>query len=195
LLETIRQYAIEKLQEHGEEEVIRDRHLSYCLKLAEETMDFDGSHVDAWLRRINPDYDNMRAALAWACTRDDHGEQALHLAAGLRVFWHFRPRYSEALTWFDKALSLGAAASPSARARALLAQASIYVFQGNLPRALSIVQTSLNLFRTTDDQPGTAWCLEVMAHIASNLNLPTARELAEEALTLFRELRSSLSRY
>jgi tetratricopeptide (TPR) repeat protein len=201
LLETVRLYASEKLD--GEEaQRLRDSHLEYFLGLAEATTEFDGEHVDAWLQRLDPEYDNLRLALSWACSRDAHGrrdtrdtrdsngERALRVAAALRAFWVHRTRFIEGMAWLEAALARSAGASASARAWALDAKTILLVYQGDYPRALSAAKASLALFRQTDDRAGTAWCLEALAGLGWITASPQTKELAEEALALFRELGS-----
>jgi predicted ATPase/transcriptional regulator with XRE-family HTH domain len=198
LLETVRLYASEKL-DGQEAERLRDFHLEYFLGLAEATTEFDGEHVDAWLQRLDPEYDNLRLALSWACSRDTrdtremrdrHGERALRLAAALRAFWVHRTRFIEGMAWLEAALARGAGAGASARAWALDAKTILLVYQGDYPRGLSAAEASLTLFRQTDDRAGTAWCLEALAGLGWITASPQTKELAEEALGLFRELGS-----
>jgi tetratricopeptide (TPR) repeat protein len=187
LLETVREYAGQKLREHGEAEALRDRHLGYFLGLAEETMDLGGRHVDAWVRRVDPEYDNLRAAFAWARLRHDNGEAALRLAGALRPYWGYRGYVDEGTGWLDAALARGGTAPTSTRARALLAKAGQCVHRGDLAGAIGIGEATLAQFRETDDRAGTAWCLELLAN---NQNAAHAQAYAEEALPLFRELGS-----
>jgi len=178
LLETVRQYADEKLHELGEVETSRDRHLTYFLTLAEETMDLGGRHVDTWIRRIDLVFDNLRAAFAWASERDDNGEAALRLAGGMRSYWGYRGHLGEGMGWLNTALARGSAAPAAARARALLAQASQLRHQGELARTQSTAEESIALFRQTDDRLGLAWCL---VFLANNTNKSHAQALGAAA--------------
>jgi predicted ATPase/DNA-binding XRE family transcriptional regulator len=187
LLESVRQYADEKLGERGEIEITRDHHLTYFLGMAEETMDVGGPRVEASMRRLEPEYDNLRTAFAWASARDDQGEAALRSVSALRPFWFCRGHRVEGMAWVDKALAQGSTATVSARARALLAKAMLCLFQGDMAHALNLGEDSLALFRETDDRLGMAWCLELLAN---NLFSAGAQALAEEALSLFREFGS-----
>jgi predicted ATPase len=179
MLETVRQYAAERLRESGESVATRDLHLCYFLSMVEETMDLGGTHVDAWVRRLDPEYDNLRAAFDWARARDDRGETALRLAAALRPYWARRGHIGEGMGWLEAALARGDSAPAAARARALLALATQTRAQGALTRAVSTGEVALALFRQTDDRLGLAWCLELLAN---NLNDARVAELAEEAL-------------
>jgi tetratricopeptide (TPR) repeat protein len=150
-------------------------------------MDLGGRHVDAWMRRVDPEYDNLRAAFAWAGTRDDTGEAALRLAGALRPYWALRGHLGEGEAWLDAALARGSAAPAAVRARALLAKSNQCGYRGDLAGGMKIAGVSLALFRQTDDRHGLAWCLETLAN---NLDDAPTRVWAEEALHLFRELGS-----
>jgi tetratricopeptide (TPR) repeat protein len=165
---------------------MRDRHLAYFQALAEETMDLAGRHVEAWLRRLERELDNLRAAFAHARTREDRGETALRLASALGAFWAYG-HIAEGVGWLNEALARGSGAPASARARALLAKAGLCVHLGDLAQMTSLGEASLALFRQTDDRLGLAWCLELLAN---NLFNERARALAEEVLPLFRKLGS-----
>jgi predicted ATPase len=187
LLETVRQYAAERLHESGEAELtgLRDRHLAHYLALTEETMDLGGWQVMAWVRRVDSDHDNLRAAFAWAHERvgQDQGERMLRLAAGLRPFRFNRGYLDEGMAWLDEALRLGAHAPAEARARALLAQATALINRDST-RAVEIAREGLVLFREVGRRAGAAWCLELIAQDQLD------QGAAEEALRLFREVGS-----
>jgi tetratricopeptide (TPR) repeat protein len=146
-------------------------------------MDLGGRQVSAWVRRVEPEYDNIRVAFGWARMRAqvDKGERMLRLAAGLRPFRHNRGYIAESLAWLDEALRLGAEAPAVARAKALLAQATALVDTG---RAAEIAREGLTLFRQVDHRTGMAWCLELIAYSQRQ------QEAAEESLRLFREVGS-----
>ena len=189
LLETIRQYCLNRLGDTGDEARVRDRHLDFFVSLAEETMDLEGPHVLAWKRRLDPDYDNLQTAFAWACQRESDGVMALRLAGAMRPYLNFQERNSnEGMGWVNTALSLGTpgygAAAVSARARALLAKSFLCSAQSDILAAVHACEESLTLFRVTQDRIGMAWSLE---WLANNLNDARAPAFAEEALLLFRE--------
>lgn len=85
LLETVRQYAREKLEESGEAEWIRQRHAKYYLALAEEP---ELSEQGVWLERLGTEYANLRAALGWALQPEDDEEPAGRAQLGLRLVLH-----------------------------------------------------------------------------------------------------------
>ncbi len=129
LLETVRQYGWERLEEAGEATAARRRHAAYYLSLAEEAEPaLTGPDQGRWLQRLDREYDNLRAALRWA---RDGGEQeqesGLRLAAALWRFWYVRGRQSEGRQWLEDLLAVGgsgdgAGAPTIARAGALRGQ-------------------------------------------------------------------------
>jgi len=124
MLETIREYAQEKLVEAGETEAAQDRHLAYYVSLAEEAAPELRRHGQVhWLNRLDQENDNLRAALAWAVQRDQ-AEPALRLAGALGDYWTMRGYLVEGHRWLEAALSLPAslgAPRPSRwRAKALV---------------------------------------------------------------------------
>jgi predicted ATPase/class 3 adenylate cyclase len=119
LLETIRQYAREKLAEAGETSFIRDRHLAYFLAVAKRAEpEVQGAQQLLWFDRLEIEIDNLRAALAWALERGENGaELGLELASSLWWFWF--QRHSEESHWLEKALmATKASADPVRRANA-----------------------------------------------------------------------------
>src|SRR5262249_5467479 len=164
LLETIRQYAREKLLVSGEAEVVRDRHLAFFLQFAEEAEPkLRGSEQLAWLDRLETEYDNLRTALAWA-VEDGKSDQALALAGALSHFWVWRGYYSEGHRWLDEALACSERAQSNQSAA-----------RNDVPAPLEMAYRAKALF-------GAAWC-----HFAA-LGIPGARTVVEESPRLWREL-------
>ena len=189
LLETVRQYAAEKLRERGGAELMRERHLAWYLALAEETMDLDSAAVQAWLRRIEPEHDNLRAAFAWARERasTDQAEMMLRVAAALRPFRYQRGFMNEGLAWLDEALQQGSGAPTQARARALLAKASILLQWNDSLNAVRCASEGLALCQQVGDDLGSAWCLFIMTIEGYDIADPHIVSYAEQSLRLFRK--------
>jgi len=104
MLETIHEYAREKLEDSGEAVQTRRLHAEYFLALAEEAEpEFVGPDQIAWMDRIEAEHDNMRAALSWCMERRE--EWALRLAGALEVFWIARCHFSEGRRWSEEALT------------------------------------------------------------------------------------------
>jgi predicted ATPase len=107
LLETIRQYAREKLAEGGENESIRNRHMKYFCQLVERfEPGLRGPDQVILLDGLERELDNLRAALEWSL---DHGvSTGLRLVSGLKWFWHLRSHWREGADWLDKLLRVEA---------------------------------------------------------------------------------------
>jgi predicted ATPase/class 3 adenylate cyclase/DNA-binding CsgD family transcriptional regulator len=128
LLETVRQYALERLGESGEAEVVRTRHRDYYTDMAAALENPAGTGPRVNVKQAETEIDNLRAAFAWS--RDSsEPEAALALASSLRSLWITRGRVREGLAWFDAAFTDADAqhldVAPAVRARALANRASI----------------------------------------------------------------------
>ncbi len=191
LLETVRQYAAERLASAGEEQALRDRHLAWCLALAEESEPkLNGPEQAAWLRRLEIEHDNLRAALAWAHRSGDR-ERELRLATTLHRFWNVRGYLSEGRAWLEAALASdgGARVSAMVRAGALNAAGTLASNQGDYTPASARFEESLALQRGLNDTAGVASSLNGLGNLAyRQCDYPRAIALHEEALALRRAL-------
>jgi hypothetical protein len=206
LLEPVRQYAAERLEEVGEAAAVRSRHRDWCLALAERAEpELRGPDQVAWLDRLTAEHDNLRAALAWSLERDNPAvpeddtsaaEAGLRLTGALWRFWSVRQHHGEARAWLDRALARGEDGPPAARAKALRAAG------GLRPGAVGLAQLeeSATLYRALGDKGGLAFALiclgvklrtsglrydEGTARLAEGLQLARAigdRRLMAEAL-------------
>lgn len=195
MLETIREFALERLEASGEAAAIRRRHAGFFLALAEEAdPQLRGPEQVAWLRRLETDIPNLRAALAWSLREDKADpldrEWGLRLAGALSWFWHLRTRFDEARNWCDRALALGdAAAQGTVWARALQAAGLAAQMQGDFSYAGTRFEQSLALWRELGDRWGIAFILGWLAWVETVPGNPaTARPLAEASVALFREI-------
>ncbi|MFI5113974.1 MAG: tetratricopeptide repeat protein, partial [Terriglobales bacterium] len=190
MLETIREYALEKLEASGEEALTKRAHAAYCLVLAEEeAAEQSGAEGAEWLERFTFEHDNFRSALEWLTETGD-AEWGLRLGAALFRFWEMREYLAEGRGWLGKLLKLAAAAAPTkARARALLAAGVLAGEQGDYASADVLTQESLDTARQLRDKQGAAVSLNALAVNARNRgDVPVARSLFEESLVLWREL-------
>ncbi|MBI3461404.1 AAA family ATPase [Candidatus Acetothermia bacterium] len=159
LLETVRQYARDKLLEVGDSAHVRNHHLDYYLKLAERA---EPHLVDSqsliWLEQLDWDYDNLRVAMEWA-SGSNQTEAGLGIAGALGEFWFVRGYFSEGRRWLDALLSKGKGASASARAPALRTAGSMAWSQGDYSQTAAFYEEALALSRGLGDKRGIAWSL------------------------------------
>ncbi len=188
LLETVRQYGRERLTA-GEAKSARDRHLAWCMALAEEAEPrLRGAEQGRWLALFEAEHDNLRAALAWARERG-WGEMGLRLVGAMWRFWSIRGYFGEGRAWLEEALAGGNGGSSAARARALNAAGDLAGEQGDLGREIALQEEGLALWRALGDSPGIAISLNRLAWVTSlQGDYGRAVVLREECLALQREL-------
>src|SRR5439155_2207354 len=126
MLETIQEFASEKMEESGEAEQLRQAHAAYFVSLAEEAEGhFRGSEQIEWLARLEDEHDNMRAALTWSLGAHDDTQAALRIAGALMRFWEMRGYMEEGSKWLDVALKQSDDADKSRRAKAFLSSGTM----------------------------------------------------------------------
>jgi predicted ATPase/DNA-binding SARP family transcriptional activator len=136
MLETLRQYGLEALGARGQVIECRQRHLGWCVVLAEEAEpQMRGPAQRQWLDRLEADQDNLRAALDWSIGRGD-SESALHLGTNLAWFWWVRGRQREGRAWLENALATSGPVDRSTMVNAL-SWAGYLATDHDLDRAIS----------------------------------------------------------
>ena len=189
MLEPIRQYAREKLEERGEAEEVQRQHAGFFLALTEEPEPrLRGAEDVEWLERLEAEHDNLSAALSWVLERGE-AELGLRLAGALWPFWEAHGHYSEGRRWLEEALEKGGQASAAARAKALEGLGWSTYRQGDTDRAKVIAEEGLRL----SDEGGLGGvvtadflCMSgMMAKVQGHHE--RASELLEESLRLSRE--------
>jgi predicted ATPase/DNA-binding SARP family transcriptional activator/DNA-binding CsgD family transcriptional regulator len=191
LLEPVRQYTRENLEESGETETTLGRHVEYFFTLAEESEpQWWGPEEAAWLDRLEWDHDNFRVALAWTRAQDE-AETLLRLAGALSWFWAARGYASEAVQWLEEALAMGSGATTAARARALFGLGDI-LRRSDLERAQACLEEALVLHERLGDRERITHCLTMLALLAEFRGDATqAATLLEGGLAAARELEYS----
>jgi predicted ATPase len=190
MLETIREYAREKLEASSEGAPTKRAHAAYCLVLAEEVAaEQSGAEGAEWLEGLTVEHDNFRAALEWLTETGD-ADWGLRLGAALFRFWEAREYFNEGRDRLGKLLKLpGAAAATKLRERALFAAGVLACTQGDYAAADVLVGESLEIARQLGDTQGVAVSLNAMAVSARDLgNVAGAHSLLEESLAHWREL-------
>ncbi len=191
LLEPVRQYAAEQLQAGGEAEQARARHRDWFLALAEEaTLHLRGSGQRQWLQRLDREYDNLRAALAWSAADAQGAEVGLRLTGALWRFWYVRGDYSEGRRYLWNALEReGAQERTPARALALNGAGALAYDQADYMAARALFEEGLSIGRQLEDRRGVAGSLRNLGNVALAFSEnATAQALYEESLALSRKL-------
>jgi DNA-binding CsgD family transcriptional regulator/tetratricopeptide (TPR) repeat protein len=193
LLETIRQYAFEKLSEKGEADAIQDRHLQYFMHWAENTEPhLTGTEQIQSLEPYEADHDNLRAALQWSATNETRAESGLRLAAACGRFWRLRGYLSEGRMHLSAALTKASAYArtvPYAWAMTFLAN-HMYL-QSDYPAMRPVAEDALSIWRDLGMQgrAGAAYTLDLLGELATEEgDYARAPALFQEALEIYREL-------
>jgi tetratricopeptide (TPR) repeat protein len=194
--ELLKQYGREKLQEAGETDQIRDRHLAFFLTLAEEAKPkLQSVEQSIWLERLDAENGNLRAALQWSL-ESGKAETGLRLAVTMGLCWHMRGHlFGEGKTWLEKVLSRTQASGQTAlRAKGYRWLGRFSSLCGDNVAARAAYEKSLALFRELGDRDGVAESLYSLADIAlfqgddtARSLYATARSFYEESLVILRE--------
>ena len=156
LLDTVRQYAHERLMEIGAVDRLRDKHFAFFFNEYRGALPIlRGPDQLLCLRRLHVERDNMRAALEWSVTSARLAEKGLELAGALFWYWTKRGDFAEGRQWLERALDANAHVRGCLRARALIGLAHMLYFQGDFPAAEELVHEALSLGREDDD----AWVI------------------------------------
>jgi predicted ATPase/class 3 adenylate cyclase/DNA-binding CsgD family transcriptional regulator len=189
LLETVRQYALEKLGESGEADAVRSRHRDYYTALAALLDAPAGTDYEQRLDQAETEIDNLRAAFGWS-RENSEIELALALASSLQPLWEARGRGREGLAWFDAVLTREVAqdaeVAAAVRARALADTAIHYLLSG-AAESVDRAQQALALARDIDDRAVLARALTACG-LTAGYNAEVAGVYFAEAIELAREL-------
>jgi predicted ATPase/class 3 adenylate cyclase len=198
ILETVRQYAREKLFESGEGEKIRDGHLKAFVELAEEAEpEIRGADQLLWLDRLDDEIDNLRAALEWSRSIAEHPgrtvegsqvrdpESFLRLASALWRFWSVRG-YIADLDWLPRALAATEGSQTVLRARAVGRASFVAANHGDPQRVRDLAKEAEILSRAVDDKPGLVMALTQQGDFATDRAQGLA--LLDQALALAGEI-------
>jgi len=192
MLETIRQYANEKLVESGESDTLRDKHLEYFLNLAETAEPHLIRHEQLeWFARLDADYENIRKALEFSLNLD-RVEPKLNFCKYMDWYWRTRGYWQEGLNWCTRALSnlsqLENHSEKSARAGALQTCAQLEWQLGKFEQILSPAQESLVLATQVSDKKGIAIARYLVGVALRGKDNKQAISLMEQSFDDFRTL-------
>ena len=184
LLETIREYALERLGAEHDEAAARRRHAQYFVDLAVRAKpNLRGAEAAPWLEQLDAEQDNVRAALDWAF--DNEPDAFVSAADALYSYWYFRGHYREGLRAFDRARTV--AADGATRADALKLGAALAFACGEFSLARPRIDEALLFYRSVDDTVNSVRALTLLGTIATNEgDHERAIELLEEGTALAR---------
>jgi predicted ATPase/DNA-binding CsgD family transcriptional regulator len=181
LLETIRQYAVDRLDAAGERDAARERHLDHFLALGEATEpELEGPDQDAILDRVEAEHDNFRAALDWSLALPDP-ERGRRLAASLVWLWYKHGHGDEGLDFIQRAIDRAPDDRSTVQARLLVSAAALAQVCGQFPRIVDYAQRGLEVSKLNHDDRVGGQCLFLLAFVQFYLDLDAAWELCIQA--------------
>ncbi len=188
MLQTIREYALERLDERGEEEEVMHHLARHYVQLAATAApNLTGPNQKEWLDRLEHEHDNIRAALGWLTEQQD--DLALKMVISLWLFWEIRGYLSEGRKWLDETLAYSGESLSAERARALHISSGLALRQGDYERAKELAQESLAISTTLADKQGTGRSLHALGVCEEMLgNMDRAETCYMKALGLWREV-------
>ena len=191
MLSTIREYALERLTESGEEFATRRAHAAYYVVLAEECGGELRSRAE-WLERFDLEQQNFRQALEFLIANGD-ASWGMRLGAALFHFWEVREHLAEGRGLLDRLLKLPDTAQPKMRAQVLFCAAVFASEQGDYASAQKLHEESLKIYRDLHDNRGAAVALNALGVTARDRgDLKTACALFEQCVATWRDLGSSI---
>jgi predicted ATPase len=187
MLETLREYARERLNQMGATAELSERHFQHFRELAEQAIrEVRGAGEAEWMERLAEDYDNFSAALEWA--RESNPPTLLELAAPLGWFWWLRGRFSEGRRWLSRALAEGDE-DTALRAAALNLLGLIAWHQRDYEAAEANYQKSMEILVARGDTGGAGRCLNNLAALAyEQEEFSSAFSYELESQAMFEEL-------
>lgn len=185
MLETVREYARELLEQTREAAGVHRRHVGHVLALVQQAEpELTGPDQRQWYDRLTVEQGNIREALGYACDSGD-GESALMLAGTIWRFWWTRAAVEEPAHWYERAFAVAAGASPLARARAVFGAAHVAESRGSAELARTQFEEAAELLRALGQ---TRWAVLAMTHLATACHRlgdqPRADRINQEALEL-----------
>jgi tetratricopeptide (TPR) repeat protein len=194
MLETIREYALERLIDSGEQSAVRRSHAAYCLVLAEEgNPELSPADRTRWLAQCDVEIDNFRFALDWLFQTIDL-DWGLRLSVALFRFWDMREHLTEGRTRLETVLRLSGGERSKERARVLHFLGALATAQGDYPAAENFLQQSLSLYEELGDESGIAASLNALAVSAKDRgDYSSAQSNFERSLACWRMLPDRLA--
>jgi predicted ATPase len=194
MLETIREYALERLIEGGEQSAVRRAHAAYCLVLAEEgNPELNPAERTRWLAQCDVEIDNFRSALDWLFQTVDL-DWSFRLCVALFRFWDMREHLTEGRARLETVLRLAGADRAKERARVSIFLGALSTTHGDYPAAERFLEKSLSLYEELRDESGIAASLNALAVSARDRgDYAAAQSNFERSLACWRMLSDRLA--
>jgi predicted ATPase/class 3 adenylate cyclase len=183
MLETIREYACEKLSQRAEIQSVRQAHSDSISALLEKARVAAGSSEEAtWFVRLDDELDNLRAAVEFTF---ENKQPRLAMQAGrLNLYWEERVNIHEPLNWLERAMEMQADVPPLEKAHAFNSAGNLYHELGDMPHAKMYYESALPLFQSEHDGNGLSRVLNNLGNMGfAEKNYEKARQFYEESLT------------
>ena len=193
-LETLREFAHEKLKENSELEQMYQQHCGYFLKFAQAARPhiLQGSDLASWLNQLELEHNNLRAALIWAINTPGQATIAMELGWAMHSFWSARSYVTEARQWLNKILVLDSAPTPT-RADLLRYASDYATSQGDFDNARTFEEEGMEISKVLGDEAGVYYSLEGLAMMAGMQgDYKQAAELLEQILVYRRQTDDTL---
>lgn len=190
MLESIREFAYERLIQSPEFQTIHERHVLFFADMAEKADQekFGSTQQREWRIRLENELDNLRAAMNWAL-ENEHYASELRIATGLWRFWWTHGFWREGIEWLDRGLSGPEPNAGGVKAKALTRLGWMLNKVGETPRAITSLTESVALWRQIDNQKGLGMALSNLGGVMLTIDHAKAISLLEEALKIRRGLK------
>jgi len=193
-LETLREFAHEKLKESTELDIMQEQYFDYFLQLAQDAKNsfLQGGNQVSSLNQMETEKDNLRSVLTWACASPTRVDRAMQLGLSLSKFWQTRGYFTEARQWIEKILSLDT--SPTSMRANLLTHASDFAsIQGNYENAHIFAKEGLEIFRSLNDENGIHYSMDFLAKLSGMQgDYAHTAELLEKVLEYRRQVNDTV---
>ena len=189
MLETVRQFATDKLSASGDADDFNQRHAHLFIKLAEDADPrIRSADQLEWLEHLGDEHENLRAALRWVIEHNQ-ADEAARLVGALGWFWFLRGFWEEAWNWLTKILNMVDVPKPHLRAK-LFRAGGLELIRGNLAGRVELVEEALDIYKDVGDEEGMAWCLNLLGQATTfhRQDLEKGVDMLKESIDLFQNL-------
>jgi tetratricopeptide (TPR) repeat protein len=190
MLEMVREFALEQLEQSGIEDDIRARHARFFADLVERAdPELRGPGQPVWFQRLTTEQDNLRAALRWSLMEEHDPDPGLRIAAGLPWYWFTSDQFREGRDWLELAFERASGVGQATRAAIQLGLGMMWWRLNDMAEALPLVQSALVTYQDAGDLLNAAFALHQLAHVLDDDGQPErAVETFEESIRRMDEI-------